>query len=322
MSELLSTTWIEFRNPDWDGHEECVSRRLLAHNDAPWVVFFFQVGALKVGVSWQKLADEGLDLETLEQSLVARMVATTPSIQKMDLSLELGDPRIPMVFVQEELAATRVLDPACVDAIHRELGAAVALGLPAGHQLVAVPLKTAFESDALTMNRHLYERAEAEDRLTPGMFLLQQGKLMGRIATADARSNKPDFIKLSQAAHPASGTGTMEDKDALWTALFGLPEWYFPVFPEGPIYPFLSTINGKRWAFAFTEPSLLDFFLEEQSLQAADGRSFLTMPVDGARQWIAENGDEGKIFGVHFNFGCPGWFAPYKNVEAIYQHLF
>lgn len=114
----------------------------------------------------------------------------------------------------------------------------------------------------------------------------------------------------------------MKDMDVLWRALFGLPEWYFAVFPEGPISPFLSTVKGNRWAFAFTDPSHLRYFLEQQNLLPSDGRSFMTMPVDGARKWIAEMGNSGKIFGVQFNFGCPGWYAPYENVEAIYEHLF
>lgn len=133
-----------------------------------------------------------------------------------------------------------------------------------------------------------------------------------------------DFVKLSSAAHPdRERHGPREAMDALWTALFELPEWIFAVFPEDPLHPYMSTYQGHRWLFAFTDTVQLDRFLEENSLNPKDGeRVFMTMPVDGARQYIAEMGDKGTIYGVQFNFGGPGWFAPYENVERIHAHLF
>lgn len=111
--------------------------------------------------------------------------------------------------------------------------------------------------------------------------------------------------------------------DALWTALFELPEWIFAVFPEGPLRPYLSTYQDRRWLFVFTDTAQLDRFLEENSLNPKEGaRAFMTMPVDGARRYIAEVGDNGTISGVQFNFGGPGWFAPYENVQRIHDHLF
>jgi hypothetical protein len=46
----------------------------------------------------------------------------------------------------------------------------------------------------------------------------------------------------------------------------------------------------------------------------------MAMPVAGARRWIAEMGENG-LFGVHFNFAGPGWFAPVANIDAVFRHL-
>ncbi|MCC6521395.1 MAG: hypothetical protein IT373_01915 [Polyangiaceae bacterium] len=108
--------------------------------------------------------------------------------------------------------------------------------------------------------------------------------------------------------------------DALWNALLRLPQWIFAVSERDPTAPLVVAMDGKSWVFVFTDTTQLERFLRENNLRGQGELQYLTMPVDGARRWLAQAGTRG-VFGVHFNFGGPGWFAPIPNIDAIHAHL-
>lgn len=140
-------------------------------------------------------------------------------------------------------------------------------------------------------------------------------------ATMPKPAPSVDFDALCSAAHPSGGVGPRPAMDALWNALFDLDAWIFAVSSKDPTRPLVHRIEGKDWAFAFTDATRVKRFYEENPGPAGGAHDlFLSMPLDGARAWIRTMGPMG-LFGVHFNFAQPGWFAPWANVDRIHQHL-
>lgn len=130
-----------------------------------------------------------------------------------------------------------------------------------------------------------------------------------------------DFDALASAAHPNGAQGPRAAMDALWRATFSLPEWHFAVHAERPTQPLVVEMDGKRWVFAFTDAARVERFYRENAAKTGGAHSFrLTMPSAGARKWIGDAEKQG-IFGVHFNFGQPGWFAPAPALDRIHTHL-
>ncbi len=134
-------------------------------------------------------------------------------------------------------------------------------------------------------------------------------------------SRPPDFVTLCESAYPGGQPGPRAALDALWTALFGLPDWLFAVHPGDPTRPYVTEYQGGRWAFVFTDSGQLARFTEQNGLRGPGELLFLSMPTAQARQWLDEAGQRGLIGGAQFNFGGPGWFAPCQNLGAIYEHL-
>lgn len=132
-----------------------------------------------------------------------------------------------------------------------------------------------------------------------------------------------NFEALAAAAYPNGKLGPIEDSDALWSALFELPEWLFALHPDDPAKPYISLHNGKTCFFVFTDSAKLAHFLQETNLPLAQGGAqFLSMPVSRARRYIAQAGGKGLIDGLLFDFDKPGWYAPYSSLEKIYRHIF
>ncbi|MBS1150971.1 MAG: hypothetical protein H6Q89_2669 [Myxococcaceae bacterium] len=322
--DSLGAVFPEVRAPDWDGHERCVARRLLASNDAPWLAFSVQRGPFKAFVSSTQLTAAGVDLPALERSAVARLATSAPEQRrKMNLAREPGSEEVPVVLLEGERAAARIADPEALRALHQELGSdTLAVAIPSTSQLVATPAAIALRHPVLNLTTHLLERAAAEHRLSARLFLVQSGVVSGWIRTAadEAGPAQPDFVALRAAAYPDGNPGPRPAMDALWTATFQLKQWLFATTPGKPTEPYVSEHGGKQWAFAFTDSAHLERFLTQNGLRGSGDVIFLAMPVDGARRWLEQMGARG-VFGVQFNFAGPGWFAPTQNLAAIHKHL-
>ncbi len=140
-------------------------------------------------------------------------------------------------------------------------------------------------------------------------------------AATVAKPAGPDFDALCGAAHPSGGTGPRAAMDALWTAAFALDVWHFAVAKDRPTAPLVYELQGKRWAFVFTDAArALRFYEENAAAVGGAHRATLALRLDGARGWIRQAGAEG-LFGVQFNYAQPGWFAPWEGVDRIWSHL-
>lgn len=130
-----------------------------------------------------------------------------------------------------------------------------------------------------------------------------------------------DFDALCGAAHPNGGQGPRAAMDALWTATFALPQWHFAVRDDAPTVPFATAIGGQLFVFAFTDSDRVIRFAKENAHVRGISSSFwLAMQTDGARAYVADRGTR-DLFGIHFNYAQPGWFAPAPAVDRIFAHL-
>lgn len=136
----------------------------------------------------------------------------------------------------------------------------------------------------------------------------------------------PDFVELCNAAYDPE-TGDMKERadlDALWTALFGLEEWFFAMAPtdtEKP-QPFMIRNNEDIWAFVFTDTEKLQDFAAQNNLLGEDGNAmYLALKNYAARDWIRRASEFGLSV-VQFNYGCPGWYSPVANLDRIHDHLY
>lgn len=142
---------------------------------------------------------------------------------------------------------------------------------------------------------------------------------IGRGEAPPARSG-PDFDALCGRAYPNGATGPRAAMDALWKATLQLETWHFAVPKQNPTTPLLVAIEGKTWAFAFTDGGRARRFVTENPEPCGGAHDFvLAIPSGGAREMLS--GMRG-VFGVHFNYGQPGWFAPIPNLDRIHAHLF
>lgn len=138
-----------------------------------------------------------------------------------------------------------------------------------------------------------------------------------------------NFAELAKNAYyPESGEpqGPREALTALWQALFELDEWLFIASPKsieaGSPYPYFAVVDNQGWCFAFTDSNLLHACAQKNGLVDKNGEShFIVMKTASAREWL-QSLIGSEAHGVRFNEGPTGWFAPFENVEAIYQHIY
>jgi hypothetical protein len=139
-------------------------------------------------------------------------------------------------------------------------------------------------------------------------------------------ASAPNFTALVAAAYPDSGDAQGESLDALWNALFDLPEWYMLVHPSriergDEPYPFVANVEGEGWAMVFTSARTAQQFAADQDLVGSDGKAFvMSMETATMRRWISALAEH-NVRQVRFDEGPHGWFAPIAQVEAIAAHL-
>jgi hypothetical protein len=131
-----------------------------------------------------------------------------------------------------------------------------------------------------------------------------------------------DFVELAQKAN-AEPPATHDAKDALWIALFKLPQWHFLMTPKSVVNKQASVqvIAGEAWVLVFTDSEKLKAYAKANKNLAADGSAlFLSMKPEDARKYIEGQGPE--VTGARFNEGQKqGWFAPKRVVGVIHAYL-
>ena len=96
--------------------------------------------------------------------------------------------------------------------------------------------------------------------------------------------DKVDFDALSKAAY--ADNSTLEEKDALWLALFSLKKWFFIARGNFPnVVPYIGKAPqiepASLWLYAFTDEDKATEFAKENGLGAEDDSSlFISVPVN------------------------------------------
>jgi hypothetical protein len=140
--------------------------------------------------------------------------------------------------------------------------------------------------------------------------------------TSSGEPAEADFDQLSAKAYAVGST--IEDKNALWRAVFALKEWNFIARGEFPnMQPYVASnegvAKGEYMLKAFTDPKRLHAFAKDNGLLDEKGNAMiLTMPVPGFMETLQSYQEMG-VFGIHFNAdaGSMGFFSPLAQLAAI-----
>ncbi|MCU0430199.1 MAG: hypothetical protein MUF42_09530 [Cytophagaceae bacterium] len=132
-----------------------------------------------------------------------------------------------------------------------------------------------------------------------------------------------NFDALSANAYdPYTGEpGSKEHLDKLWRSLFLLEYWNFLIHPDAPMKPHVEEHDGKSWVLVFTDNTKLNDYARLHHYTNDDNKVLsMSVPASAALDWLVK-GNAG-VFGVRFNEGDYGWYAPIEVLPAIYSHLF
>ena len=135
-----------------------------------------------------------------------------------------------------------------------------------------------------------------------------------------------DFDLLARKAYTPEAT--LEDKNALFAAVFALPQWHFiarGVFPN--VHPYIArhaeVADGQYMIRAFTDTERLSRFAREWDLvQEGQEVMVLSLPTETIVEYL-ESYIEQKVHGIWFNSdsASTGFFAPLKQLRPIREFL-
>ncbi|MCZ7649429.1 MAG: hypothetical protein M5U26_29925 [Planctomycetota bacterium] len=127
-------------------------------------------------------------------------------------------------------------------------------------------------------------------------------------------------VDFDALVEEAKQTGTDEAMSRLWAATYALPQWNFIARGELPnVRPFIGVMEDRPFLMAFTDSAHARAFGERQGFLAPDGSlQLLAMPVAGFVETAASYA-AGGVFGIMFNNGPHGYFAPLSNVRPMYD---
>lgn len=130
-----------------------------------------------------------------------------------------------------------------------------------------------------------------------------------------------DFDKLAQQAFTEGAT--IEDKNRLWKAVFDLEEWY--CVSQGEVnnpYPFATYLEeDKPVLLVFTDSNRVQDYATQHEIHSemAD-LPMLSLPSASAIDYFIQFEQKG-IWGVWFNAGTIGFYAPLQGLQTIHTHI-
>lgn len=162
-----------------------------------------------------------------------------------------------------------------------------------------------------------YNDAEAVET----RFLINLGVLVMELEKKADNGNEIDFDALIENVKKMP---EREGQILLWAITFRLEKWYFiarPVSDPGESRPFIGEVDGRGWVFIFTDNAHVRKFAERQEFVYPDGSvSVIAMEPKSAVEWLHLCAEAG-IFGVRFNEGEYGWFAPISDLRPMMEYL-
>ncbi|MHB8765901.1 MAG: hypothetical protein ACYDA8_16420 [Deferrisomatales bacterium] len=130
---------------------------------------------------------------------------------------------------------------------------------------------------------------------------------------------EPDFDQLSQEARQSGSRAAM---DRLWGAVYDLPHWHMVARGEGAdVHPFIGIVEGKPFVMAFTDEDRAAGFARAQGFANAEGRvRILCLPIPTFLEAVPFYEEQG-VFGMLFNSGEHGFFAPLGNAVPMQRYF-
>lgn len=130
------------------------------------------------------------------------------------------------------------------------------------------------------------------------------------------RSLSEDIDRLSAAAEHA-GPSDVELHDALWSAVHGLEYWFFIPRGEPPVVqPMAIVLEQGPMLLAFTSLERAREAATRMGIPAEQTRRMLAMPSAGV-VGLADDYAQMGLYGVMFDSGWSGFFAPVADLRAI-----
>lgn len=131
--------------------------------------------------------------------------------------------------------------------------------------------------------------------------------------------------RIQEAMQAPPGDAQNRHLEAVWRAFFALPSWVFPVrqVPDtGDPKPFLGTIDGKGWLFAFTDAVHARGFAgdDPRFVDASGNALVLDVPMPGALDWALSFEALG-VYGLRVNQGDFGWQASFDELRDWHRRL-
>lgn len=128
-----------------------------------------------------------------------------------------------------------------------------------------------------------------------------------------------DFDTL---ATTAQASGSRDDMQRLWAAVYALDQWHFVARGAGQqIQPFIGVAEGRPMLMAFTDRGRAHAFAQANGLADESGAvSVLSIAVHGCVEMAADFARQG-VFGILFNMRDQGFFAPLGNLVPMWNYL-
>ncbi|HVX42872.1 MAG TPA: hypothetical protein VHC49_03255 [Mycobacteriales bacterium] len=126
-----------------------------------------------------------------------------------------------------------------------------------------------------------------------------------------------EFDELAAAAR----SGSDEANAQLWSAVFSLSRWWF-LPDEKSRGPRIGVVDGKPFLLAFTSSARARQQAMAWGLAPADADriDILAIPPESVLQ-MRDGLERDGVFGVVFDQGLAGFFAPLPNLVPIYEHV-
>lgn len=119
----------------------------------------------------------------------------------------------------------------------------------------------------------------------------------------------------------ARESGDEQALDSLWQATYDLKQWHFVARGEMPnIQPFVGEIEQRAYVLAFTDKDRANIFADKHELKTQEGVvPLMSMPPEAACEYLPQFEQHG-VFGVLFNEGPNGYYAPLETLQPMLQH--
>lgn len=131
--------------------------------------------------------------------------------------------------------------------------------------------------------------------------------------------NEPVSDEFDRLA-AATRSGTMEANNALWSATFALPHWWF--LPDGdPPRIRTGVLNGRAYVLAFTSGERARKQAVAWGLADPDGSVNVLAASPHSTLSMVDRLVGSGVFGIVFDHGISGYYAPLANLRPIYEHV-